>query len=678
MKRLFNIKKAFVLIVAMIIVVGLVGCSKKTSSMANPGNEDKNTDNVSQTLTRSEFIGILGKNFGLENYVSENGIFTDVRETDPNYGAIQAASEWGVIPESKDFGPSEPATLQFALESAVRAVGLEDIQASGASVNESNLVDFYASNIANIDTTDTSLTINANVAEQIVQMAVTYRDSLVLPQTVNITVAEGVKPAELGISLSADNMSGTFGGSESYAVGDIIFWEGGEGTLPNAVKITSIEGDRFTCETPSIEEVYSSLELYGTFDGNIISATSASDGVDASYADDLYEEYKVYGMNCRKGEYGDFQFANSVKATKNYGDVTWTANLGENGTVTVGIKDISISASYQHGLTVLSPKEVSFRLNYSEFVNVHLADSYSKTIPLGEMDVQLGNTPFLVRFKVVAVIGANGELTLDFISQNAVGAKWKKGAGISEIRENKTSCDMQAEVTLSAEASALVDLRVGFLGASVSVVNAKATSGLVAIANADVDFLGNLPACVDVLMYVPLRFGLNQESCLLTDIPIIGKKLRLSAEIWNSTNSPFRWHWHFEDGERTPDDICTRNGEKIEQKEVDSAGNPFDEFEIFEFEPIAFDFIRLKETIMILNKGESANILIDSLPEGYEQSNLVYTPENGNVCSVMNGAVFGENAGGTTVKVSTSDGLFSAYITVLVNEPISDGSFDGL
>lgn len=95
---------------------------------------------------------------------------------------------------------------------------------------------------------------------------------------------------------------------------------------------------------------------------------------------------------------------------------------------------------------------------------------------------------------------------------------WKDGCGLQNKFDSQAKADFEADATLTAEATALMDVRLGFKSVSCSLVNAQFTSGAVAVGKTETDLLGDQPTCVDLRLYVPLRWGVNQEGCLLTDI----------------------------------------------------------------------------------------------------------------------------------------------------------------
>ncbi|MCD8098798.1 MAG: hypothetical protein LUE31_12435 [Lachnospiraceae bacterium] len=73
-------------------------------------------------------------------------------------------------------------------------------------------------------------------------------------------------------------------------------------------------------------------------------------------------------------------------------------------------------------------------------------------------------------------------------------------------------------------------------------------------------------------------------------------------------------------------------------------------------------------------EGETATIGVQSVPDGYSTSDLVYTSESVSVCTVSGTTVTAVGGGSTLVRISTSDGKFSVTIGVAVLESYNDTS----
>lgn len=655
-----------------------MGCSKDKKNSDDDGN-----------ISRASYVGLLGAEFGYDNYINTESVFSDVKDTDEYYSQIQACSEWGIIESSGEFKPNNDVTLQYAIETATKAVQKSLSNNSGKPMDDSELVGFYISNIADIDVSKPDMNISLDVASQIIGHALTYKNNLTIPQVHQAELSKTVKTADAGIVLSYDGKTGTLNNASGYKVGDIVYWESTESKMPMAVKITSLDNDVFTYEVPQIEEVYSSLVISGTYDGTIVDVRSASDNTEAKYGQKIYDEVNNYGMKHTEGDSLHRLLTNGVKVEKGNNYIRFKASAeGKSqssdssakakGEFIAEIKNIKVTLDYD-SKNILSPNHVYANVSFDTNVSSTVTGSISKSIPLGEAWINVWG-PVQLRLVFTANIGANGEVTISYTTENHFCAGWKQGTGLQKSFSSTPSFDYSADVTITAEVSTLADIVIGFkifwTEYSKSIINAEVTTGLVAVGKMEGSLIDKGPQCIDVLVYVPLRWSLNQKSCILTDI---SSKLKHKQTIWNSETSKFKLHLHFEDGKRAKDDKCTRGENKeVIQAETDSYGNPFDELKLFEFTMLDFDFIHLDKYVIILNEGETADIVVSSLPIGYSKSDLVYEVKDSSVCSVVGGKIVAKGTGSTMINIKTSDGTYSVSLAVSVFESFSVEGFETL
>lgn len=664
-----KLKSCLLLFFSMVLLLSACGNEKDLASSDNgSGGSD------SGNLTREEYISLVGQYFGYDNYESTEDFFSDVSTDNQYYDYIQACAEWDVIQTGDKFQPSDGATLEFALATAVRAIGVNELQGVEEGSSDQVLADYYVNNIAQLDKAGYTRGVTKSIARQVLQYALEYGNEIELPQYVDVEYAPAVKEANSKIMVPVSGNTGILQEGHGYQVGDIVYFEDTPMGYPRGVKITSISGEQFTFEDASVEEVFSKLELSGTFDGEITNVFSASDNVG------VYEEEIYYPSDMSNGEqkYTLSPIANGVKVDKGKDHVLFVASVSDGSNKAefrFGISNIKVTVAYKHGVTVLNPENVKLNVAFDAVMDASSEFHGSKTIPLGCIDINVYG-PMFVRMSLVANIGADGEVELNYTIHNTANAEWRKGKGISKGFTSTTSATFEGNITMTAEMTNMADLVIKFFGEH-SIVNAQVTTGIVMVAKMDVDLLGNQPACIDVLGYVPLRWGINQKGCLVT---AINGKWKTKGVIWDSKTSEYILHRHLEDYVRTPDDLCTRgNEDKVIQEAEKADGTPLDEYEIFRFEPISFDFIRLKEYVAFLDKDGQAEITFTSLPEGYSGSTLVYTVENPSVCKVQDGKIVGLKPGATLVKISTQDRMFSVTLAVIVNDDYSiNGGFEAL
>lgn len=665
---------------SIILAIGMLSaCGKKDKPVISGGTDDA-------ILTRAEYIGMLGEAFGYGNYITQEDIFSDVSDKNPYYTNIQAAAEWDVIGKSTTFEPDKEATVNFALESAVRAIGIDDIALSGSKIDENDLAGFYTSKIAKINATDDA--VRRGVAKQVIDYAKQYANNLTYPQTTEMEFCEGVKTAASDIRLNVDGETGVIAKGSDYKVGDIVYFDATDKSLARAIKITGIEGTKITFQEAAVEDTYKSLTVVGSFKGKVVEVTAASDASAVGLGQEIYDEMKNYGLSSQ-GEHFVVPTANTVTSDITGDHIIFNASFDVqesthsdsgskvdasiNGNLTVGIKNIWVDVQYKSGWLIISPKEVECKVHFNTEIYSNIHGNVSATIPLGEAYIQVWG-PLNIKVMLTAHLGADGNISISYVADNTLTVGWKKGCGLHRNFDSNSNGEFDVDATLTAEATLLVDLRVGWKKFSYSLTNAQITSGVVARATIDSDLMGNLPTCADIRIYVPLRWGINLQKCLITDI---SDSLKYEGIIWDSTNSPIQLHRHFEEWIRTEGDVCTR-ADVVEQEIMTPEGEPLEEIDPFDFEPIEFDFIELTSYVMYIGDGESMSIGFASIPEGYSKDKLVYEVADSSVCLVESGKVTGKNPGSTTIKISTEDGRLSVTIAVTVNEDYTVDGFQEL
>ena len=143
-----------------------------------------------------------------------------------------------------------------------------------------------------------------------------------------------------------------------------------------------------------------------------------------------------------------------------------------------------------------------------------------------------------VEFTLIVNLGFDGEVTLTCSSNLVAKANYREGCGFAGSVENQNAaCDLHAKATITVEPAVKAEICCLSRG----IVNAKVTSGVVAVGTADIDILGEEPACLDLLMWVPLRWAINEDGCVLTDFV---KGAKISRVVWDSESSRIKKHFH--------------------------------------------------------------------------------------------------------------------------------------
>lgn len=629
-------------------------------------------DAADRGLSKSEWVGQLGGKFGYNAYESTVDLYSDVNNSNEYYDQIQACAEWDILPEKDAFHPDDKATWEYAIESAVRAIGIEKLNKSdvGVEVTEDNLIDFFTSEIANVDAGNLDSEVTKEDAAIILDYAYRYAMDLTLVESINYVYNEGVTEVEAeDITLKGDGTTAMVRGENSYQAGDMIYVKPSEESAAYAVRINSVEGNEVTYEPVGMEDIYQELQITGTFEATVMNVEPA-EGVTISMGPQLQErefDYASYMANARRSaktlnelEMEDVGILHTgLQKTGNGVTFNWSK---DDITLDVSVSDIVVTSDVDFGI-IAGLKKADLTLSFQDSAKAEYKheDHKSEQIPLGRVEVLLGSTPLTAEFSLVANVGIDGEITLSYSSDFVANVNYRKGNGLAHsVNNNNANCDFHAEVTVTVEPSIKADLQC--LG--MSLANVKVTSGVVGIATTDADLLGNQPWCIDLYAYVPLRWAINEDGCLLG-------MFQFSGVVWDSENSPINLRFHWEDGVLVPE--CTR-GEEVKTDKVDEDGIPYDEYKIFDFEEIVFGFIKVSSQTLYLSQGETMAIGFVTLPDGYGVGDLIYQPENASVCSAGGGSVTAVGPGSTTLSISTADGKYRVNVTVVVEAEYNDTS----
>ena len=171
--------------------------------------------------------------------------------------------------------------------------------------------------------------------------------------------------------------------------------------------------------------------------------------------------------------------------------------------------------------------------------------------------------------------------------------------------------------------------------------------------------------CTDIVTYLILKLALDSDS-------VIGKAVKGKAEIvfYDKDNAKIDFlcaHW--EDGVKVP--ACTRkyNGDEEETTEAtDSADNPDQTNSSDQSnQQQNGDLIDIDVYFVNIGIGESYQIKVEELPEGYSLSDIVFISSDSSVASVNgNGVITGLAEGSAEIKAQTKDHKYEVSCNVFV------------
>ena len=128
-----NKKYLLVLLGILVLTFMLAACGSKTNSGNSPIDSIQGASDTGNAtvLSRADYIGLVGQTFGFDDFEAKENFYSDVSSDNAYYKNIQACAEWKVIPALGNFEPDKDASLEFALATAVKAIGLPSLSCIG-------------------------------------------------------------------------------------------------------------------------------------------------------------------------------------------------------------------------------------------------------------------------------------------------------------------------------------------------------------------------------------------------------------------------------------------------------------------------------------------------------------------------------------------------------------------
>ena len=286
-------------------------------------------------------------------------------------------------------------------------------------------------------------------------------------------------------------------------------------------------------------------------------------------------------------------------------------------------------------------------------------------IPICKIRTPIPNLPFVfLDMDLYLRASADGNVRLVMYNTHNVGFETRNGQ-VRFIREHSDDLDVSAQA--SAKAGMAVNLgldAVGYRLADVELdggLKASVTTTLhlydeddghrsvrSEVSYSDASDLAkendSVKVCGDLSLHKYLDLKINTPGTQMNRLGF-GR----AFQILNEDDQVFGNLHHIENGYFV--ETCTRK-ERESYKQM---------------EEVRSDRIVLDSYAEVLKRDQTFTIVVRSLPEGYQKKDLVYSSENEKIATVKSGTITALSPGSVRIRVSTSDGKFSAYVNILVS-----------
>lgn len=359
--------------------------------------------------------------------------------------------------------------------------------------------------------------------------------------------------------------------------------------------------------------------------------------IDVNQTDDpgfVYREITIRKKDA-KGISGDFEPVDGVQVTSS--SETAAASASSRKTtleaIDFDIADLKIEAvgTLKGKLHLVPSVDVDFKWSAGSIKKCKVVadlDGYLDVNfdiqPIEDTPVDLLKEPltlnigygFNIAFMPKLVVGASGEVSLRVDIDQRVGTQYKnghfqklnggKGFSVPDDKEPSLNANLKLGVrpVVSIRLTKIdlcdVDVEVG--------VNADG------VWTPDVD---RPVSCLDFSAYVYGKLGVGQNTPWMQKV---GLELP-TFDFWKESTSPLHWHYHFEDGKRTPNDKCTVGDGAVlpENREPTSSDNFL--YDVIDNKVYIMGYVGKDASIMIPARIDgknvvSVNLLGGEYPEG--------------------------------------------------------------
>lgn len=568
----------FILVAAIIVVAAIIFIISRHSSKAS--------------FTRYEWIGMLADSFNMKEYSEEIPYFKDVAPDDPYFAAVQAAYEWGVLENTAKFGGNKAITGEYAVITALKAVGQYRIKIyMGLSElpSDEDYIKLAIDKELIIDN-DLKSNLSHDEAAAILDRAkVLYLGELWIDDYVDIKYTDNV------IELDKKNIE-SYNSEDSIKVNNVLGIDSNSilvfpdeytgGKIAKRVKTIDPDGTVILTETvldDTIEHlVMSDIISLSTKDiiRNTVSTHNKIEAEKMGLFDDFSFHYDKPVHN--SGAVFDIEIENN-EAVISYKD----NESGASGSITVpniDIKDSEKNASddsafkcsfdlskFDIGLMTdigtsaegLVINNIETQLDAQIDVLYEIGGNIETEIPLMKVPIYGERNVAGIELDIKLLISLDGSISLEIdcpsyaLFEYRKGAKPRFDAGVeANIKDVLVNCTFEGKFRVAPT--------ILILGFNITDVEMDIGGG----ASADIILRNSsdIISCADINFYAPtLGFGWNNDSD-----SILGEYIKASFIIFDSDNAPFKKNFHFEWYKNKPGkfvDVCTfgETGQRSEE-----------------------------------------------------------------------------------------------------------------
>ncbi len=673
-------------------------------------------------ITLGDWIVLLDEQAGIQQYDETAPYFVNVREGSPYFDAVQAAVEWNVLDTNTAFDPYAQLTREWAAYTLMNLTERDLSETPQNQIRDLSRTRFpkqvsaaVSSGLMHLDAHDRFLpdkTLPEEEAIRYLELTIDLINHKTFePSFGDLEWKEDVEFSEEE-PLEVDPEEGTAVFPQDAAIqpGQYILSDSASdpGTL---YQIESVEngGETTTAVIRPAEpdSVISSIDASDSFSIDFSQATII-DEIDGSILQEGTETSYVsptgiYVMADRKSSLTKthtvkgYTISYSVTATGFKAEVKKETPAGlnvygnlavssvkpsyrwkmKNGTIEDGYFVMDFTATESLGTRIGSYKNLYgdfSRINPNDFLGT-VRNLFQKKQDTAQMEFPLATITLPVPSAPVLRMILQLQLRLYTSGKAELALTQQEKAGM-EIRDGKmriiSDFDAKADATILATTSLMGGIKMAMALSGMKLADITTEAGAKALVSSTVhlydsngnhrtmsasdvpadlvddlsDGNGDILTCADIKAYKAADIQLNSANTM-------AGKLGFSKTITllNETNGKLipGMKTHMENGHFV--DRCTR-GDRLKPDTSSLI--------------VEADQIRIKDYSLIANPGESKEIVIQALPKGYTDADLVFRSEKPEIASIAGTTVTAHQEGSAILHIQTADGAYEVSCTMLV------------
>ena len=513
-------------------------------------------------------------------------------------------------------------------------------------------------------------TVERETAEKVISKAVEY---------INEGNIESLYEAEFTQEVKSED--------EELEVNDLVYRQG------EYQIVTAVNDDGYEYREAEYDEVYESLDFEGSY---IIDFTQAEvipygeEEIDTSY---INEKYTLLSSKNHVFNTDGFR----VSYTLNTSGIDVHVSKNENGMnvyVDVSINNVNpklkwhskeddlknclfnVSFNSTEKLGVSTGKYRNYHLKFKDLDSSSFKslldsmvepakDELEATIPICKIKTPIPNVPTaFLNLDLLIKLYASGKAEFVLYNKHNLGFETKNGQ-IRYINDN--THDLNGIIQASAKAA--LGINLGLEAAGMKLADAELDGGIKGVLKAtlhlyeddgsmkstesDVSYSAlmeiaqdnpDVKVCGDISLYWMLDLIINTSRTKMNKMGFTR-----TFNILDDDNQVFGNLHHIENGHFV--EKCTRTGRAPKNTTEFTKSNR----------------IVLDSYAEVLKKGETYQIIVKALPDGYSTKDLVYSSSDPSIATVSNGLITAIEPGSARIKVQTSDGKHDSLVNILVS-----------